>query len=157
MPQWITPPTWTPNEIVTAQTLNKYTTDLIILSNATGSNVKTTVTTASLTTWVAKTGPKVTLVCGNHALVTITAQMRNTSNTRGAEIALFVNTVVPTTTCYIAFYSNSKATIASTITRAIYVAGLTNGATSKFEIRYRAVGGGTAYFLNRSIFVQPLK
>lgn len=156
MPSWSTPPTWTANEIVTAATMNKISTDLKLLGGANGSSVNGTVTTTTLTSFVAATGPFVTVTCGSHALVTISAQMSNSSNTRGCLVGLVINTVTPSATTLLLFYSNSKAGIACTGTKAVYVSGLTNGASTKFELRYKAVGGGTASFSNRSLFVQPL-
>ena len=116
-------------------------------------------TTSATYTDLATAGPAVTVTTGTKALITVSAELYNTTANGGSYMSFAVSGA--TTVAAADLYSVSMGPVAATVADAIgasrvtLLTGLTAG-SNVFTAKYRRLNAGTATFANRTISVIDL-
>jgi len=112
-------------------------------------------TSSSTFTDLTTVGPSVTLSTGSQVLVILSSYIANSTAYAGGLMAFAVNGTVPGGTRPLRLMSPALAGVRNRASVATLWTGLTPGSNT-FKAVYATIGGGTADFDEREIFVLPL-
>lgn len=153
---WSAPVIHAVGDILTASDWNITSNDLVFLGAASGNSVTANQSTSSTSYGDLLTvGPVVTLTTGANALVIMACAASSSGAGTGAAMGCAVSGA---TTIAAPAAAGAFIVFGTNIVQGAgfaFVTGLTPGSNT-FTAKYAADGGGTASFLDRSIFALPL-